>query len=156
MILKYVLLAISALSPSRESALLSKNVALEVKKAVREEILYIGYRLFFGVVLASAIVFSLFQLGNTASQAFDLLENGLTIKLLVFSFVVILGSVAMFFFFNSPGFKAKSIPPPPPPSDFLDFQTIALRFAEGFMDGMNTPAPSERSKSRYQTQNADF
>ncbi|MGZ5279912.1 MAG: hypothetical protein ACXWC9_08220, partial [Pseudobdellovibrionaceae bacterium] len=147
MILKYVLLAISALAPSRESALISKKVANEMKKVVREEILYIGYRLFFGIVLTSAIVFSLLQLGHATNQALDQLENGLTIKLLVFSLVSVVGSIAMYFFFNSTGFRLKTPPPPVQQTGFLDLQAIALRFAEGFMDGVNQQAPMDKSKS---------
>jgi len=154
MILKYVLLAISALSPNRESALISKKVANEIKKVVREEILYIGYRLFFGIVLASLIVFSLFQLGHATNQVLDQLENGLTIKFLVFSLVSALGSIAMYFFFNSTGFRLKTPTPPVQPTGFLDFQAIALRFAEGFMDGVNHQQPIDKSKARFQ--NADF
>lgn len=155
MILKYILLAISALSPHRESALISKKVTNDVKKVVREEILYIGYRLFFGIVLTSLIVFSLLQLGHATNQVLDQLENGLTIRLLVFGLVSVLGSIAMYLFFNSTGFRLKTPSPPlVQQTGFLDLQAIALRFAEGFMDGMNNQQPTDKPNNR--SQSADF
>lgn len=135
MITKYIFLALSFLATNRRS----DTTALQ--SAVRSEILNIGFKLLLGTIVTSAVIYSLVQLGGAFQIYLSHYENALELGVMSFSLIALLGLFLLLLIFGKSQINWPRLKKTPPPSDF---QTIALKFVEGFLKGLNSPAKENK------------
>lgn len=115
----------------------------KVAIALRREILHIGFRLLSGVILASLIVLAFIHMADAVDALNSQFDNGPIFSLLTFGAVTLLCG-AGFYFTLRPG-PMKQAPSESPSGIHLEM--LALKFAEGLMDGLNQSIPTEKTNA---------
>ena len=129
---------LSTLSDFRSTSV--EHTIDKVAIALRREILHIGSRLLGGGVLACLIVLSFVQMADAVDAINSQFDNGPIFSLLAFGVTTALAGIA-FYFVLRPG------PMKPAPSETqsgINFELLALKFAEGAMDGLNQPIQTDK------------
>jgi hypothetical protein len=152
--MKYVMFLVSLLFWKRNGGETPSKMVDLIKRTIREEIFAIGFRLLFGAILVSAIIFSIWQVVLSGSIAMDQLENALAIKILVFAMTALTGSVALYLLFHFTGTLPKPQESNPRAELSLKVEMMALKFAEGLLDGIQRRRSTNGSHAHEK--NADF
>lgn len=136
---KLVLSALlSSLSAFKSSPI--EHTIDKVATALRREIMHIGFRLLSGVILACLIVLAFVHMADAVDTLNSQFDNGPVFSLLVFGSLTLLCGGG-FYFTLRPG-PIKQAPPESPSG--IHLEALALKFAEGLMDGLNQSIPTEK------------
>lgn len=139
MIINYILLALSSLLKSNSiSQPSSSDVALDqIKQKISDELSRMTFKLLVGIVLISAIIFSVFQLGIAYQIWLKRFENSFTIEVISFSFFALAFSLGLYFLFNRDEDKKfdKKLVMVQQMQPRENTQSVVANFAEGVMEG---------------------
>lgn len=133
MILKYMINALATL----QSATNMEQVIF----LFRKEFSKLVVRIFMGTIFVGIIIVSLFQLGSLYQDWLKQFENGFTIGVISYSSLIVICSLVLYFLFGeeateeAPKLKALSEDPSPDQPIARGVQVLALKFAEGFIEG---------------------
>jgi hypothetical protein len=141
MLLQNLMLIVSLFAGT--DSLVSKDVEnktiLLIRKTLRTEILFVGFYLFTGLILSSAIVFSIIQIGNAFQTHLNQFENRTVIQILSFSIFAVICSVLLYFVLPKKSFidvaekkKNQNI------SLQIDLPALGLQFVDGFIKGLQS------------------
>ena len=129
---------LSTLSDFRSTSV--EHTIDKVAIALRREILHIGFRLLSGVILACLIVLSFIHMADAIDTLNAQFDNGPIFSLLAFGAVTLLCG-AGFYFTLRPG---PMMPAPSETQSGVHLELLALKFAEGVMDGLNQPIQTDK------------
>lgn len=108
-----------------------------IRKTIRTEILYIGFKLLMGLIFTSIIIFSSIQIAYALQINLSRFENGNLIEILSFSAVTLLCILTMYFLFKK-DLQAREQSHHKNISASIDIETIGLKFIEGFITGLSS------------------
>ncbi len=116
----------------------SKSVML-IKKTIRLEIIYASLVLSVGLILSSAIIYAMVQLGELLQVYLNRYDNGDSIQVIIFSSIIISGFILFFVSLKKDTYKAElntkrnqnSLIP-------FNIENLGREFLEGFMQGLNS------------------
>lgn len=140
-IIKYVSAIISSLK---------KNTKGMIKKTIHQEVSTIAFKVLLGLLISSAIVFSVIQFGLAYLQLLSLYKNELNFQLISFGFVILVGLLALYYLFKVPKPEVKQ----EETSLFTNFDppNLIINFATGIMEGYN--ANNKKNVEHNQSHNS--
>jgi hypothetical protein len=144
--IKHLLLALTSLTFKGPPE--SKESTTEfIKNTIRTEVLGIGFKLLFGVILVSAIIMSIIKLGGLSQVFFSQFQNGIIFEILSFGMVAVAGTITLYIVFNK-GLTKVPISQSVSNAGASDLPALGLEFVEGFMKGLVSPVPAAKPESR--------
>jgi len=151
--LNYILPALSFLSLSRrESVLDAKGSATDlIKKIIRAELFSVGLRLLVGLVLVSIIVYSIVQFAYGIQVWLSQFENAFTLQMVAFTILAVASAVGLYFLFSDKSEKPKEDESFHATLKKLNVQTIAVKFMDGFMEGLERTDFKEKRETMEET-----
>lgn len=139
MIINYILLALSSLlkADSISQSRSSDETLDQIKQKISDEFSRMTFKLLVGVVLISAIIFSVFQLGIAYQIWLKRFENSFAIEVISFSFFTLAFSLGLYFLFNFKENKKfeKKLVMVQHTQPRENAQSVVVSFAEGVMEG---------------------
>ena len=129
---------LSSLSDSKSASI--ENTIDKVAIALRREILHIGFRLLSGAILACLIVLSFVHMTDAVDTLHSQLDNGPVFALIVFGSVTLLCCTGFYFTLRPHPLKQAISEN----RSGIQLEVLALKFAEGLMDGLNQSIPTEK------------
>jgi len=124
----------------------------QIRNTVRNEVLGLGFKLLFGVVLVSLVITSLVYFGSALNIYVGHFEYGPVFQLTIFGLLAIAGSVSLYLLFRRK--PAKVAVAQPQMNPLADLQVMGLDFLEGLTRGLQTPPPAKTNDQRFMR--ADF
>lgn len=118
---------------TRGSAVIFVGVCMDINKTLNS----IGIKTAVGSILVSIVIFSAFHLLQILRLYLDLYSNGIVLQVFAFGLVFLTGSSSLFILFRQKKMNSHVLPPNSPSSiPGIDGQAIAIKFVEGFLDGV--------------------
>jgi hypothetical protein len=118
-----------------------------MRRALREEISNIVFKILAGVVLASIIVYSTIRTGDAFHIVMQEFENGDLFELVAFGTLAVIGLVSFILLYKGSDliglFRRRSEAPVSP----VAYEALLVKFAEGFLEGLNS-SDSERPEQK--------
>ena len=121
-----------------------------IKRTNREEIYSIVFKVLVGVILATTIVYSIFRAGDAFLVLVHRLKNGYVFELIGFGILASAAFTSLYFLFQSSNRKSARRELSADGLPMLDYELIAIKFVEGFVEGLTSQTQDTRiSSSKY-------
>ncbi len=125
---------------------LQKHTSGAIKKTIHQDMSLLGYKLLLGIVIVSIVVFSIIQFGYAYLTLLSMYKDELTMKLVSFGILSILGVVALYFLFKN---KKSEISFEPIVTNQFDLPTLITSFASGIMEGYQTKKHANQFNNQH-------
>jgi hypothetical protein len=103
-----------------------------LRRTLRDEVFYIVLRVLAGLVLAATIIYAIFNAGDAFSVITGQYEYGPVYELIGFAVLALLAAASLYFVLQGSR-KSTAVPR-------LNYDLIAIKFIEGFADGLQQPS----------------
>ena len=128
-----------SISGRHESADDGNKTVMLIKKTIRLEIIYASLVLSVGLILSSAIIYSMVQLGELLQVYLNRFDNGDLIQVIIFSSMIISAFILFFVSLKKDSYKTEfntkrnqnSLIP-------FNIENLGREFLQGFIQGLNS------------------
>jgi hypothetical protein len=86
-----------------------KDVKQSIKLDLRQEVMSLSLRIFFGLILCSIVIFSLITLGQHIRNMLSAQPDGIYVSIVLFSSLAISGILSLFLIFKQPQAPPKQV-----------------------------------------------
>ncbi len=114
-----------------------------IKNSIRNEFLTLIFKTLVGIILSAIVILAVTQASFAFQALVGPLENQFMIEFVVFAIIAILSSLSLIALFRN-SIKKKATPNS---LDLKEVELLALKFAEGFFEGLTDKKPPQNDRN---------